>query len=154
MAYLINSGEYLDIAGVPLQTPAWTLTNLQELWSGPQTRGSDRLIPGAAGIRSYRRRATATTRPLALVIFGEWKWDGTAHTSPRVGLQDNISHLKTNLSDPTVANPGTRTATLHLPSGATKTGAVTVEGFELGEALGSWNITAVMDITIAQGALA
>jgi hypothetical protein len=153
MAYVVNSAEWLDIGGVPLQTAAWTVTNLEVLWAGPATRGQDRVIPGATGVRSYRRRATVTRQALALVIFGEFKWDGSRYTDPRQGLQANVAHLRANVTDPTVANPGTRTATLHLPSGTTVTGPVTVEGLVL-SALGPFNVSAVLDLSIAHGALA
>lgn len=153
MAYLINSAEYVDIDGVPLQTPAWTLTNLEALWAGPATRGQDRVIPGAAGVRSYRRRPTVTRQALALVIFGEWDWAGTYNPNPRLGLEANVDHLRANVTDPILDNPGTRIATLHLPSGATRTGAITVEDFTLSADLGAFNVSAVIDISIAQGAL-
>lgn len=154
MTYAVNSPEYVEIDGVPLQTPAWTTTNLWELWSGPDTRGQDVVIPGAAGVLAYRRRATVTRRALALVIFGEWKWDGTANTDPRAGLEANVAHLRVNVTDPTLDNPGTRTATLHLPSGATVTGPVTVEGFTLGGDMGEYACTAVLDLSVTLGALA
>jgi hypothetical protein len=154
MTYLINSTEYLEIGGVPLQTPAWTLTNLETLWAGPPTRGTDRVLPGAAGVRSYRRRATVAKVALALVIFGEWKWDGAHNTDIRAGLLANVDHLRTNITDPTLDNPGTRVAVLHLPGGTTRTGAVTVEDLTLSAELGPFNVKAVIDISIAQGALA
>lgn len=152
--YLVNSSEWLDIDGVALQTPAWTLTNLEALWAGPATRGQDRVLPGTVGVRSYRRRATVSRVALALVIFGEWDWTGGHNPNPRTGLEANVAHLRTHVTDPTLDNPGTRTATLHLPSGATRSGPVTVEDFTLSGDLGAHHVSAVIDLSIPQGALA
>lgn len=152
MAYDINSSEYLTIDGVPLQCAGWTHTNLWEMWSGPATRGTDRIIPGAVGILSKPRRATARRVQLAVTIFGDRAWDGTPYVDPRVGLWTNVDHLRTNVTDPVTTGDGTRTAVLYLPDGSTVTGSVTVEAFTLGEGYGV-AIPSTIDITIPAGAL-
>ena len=152
MPYVITSAEHLDIDGVPMSTTGWAHENLYELWSGPSTRGQDRTLPGAAGVRAYRRRATATRRQVQLVVWGDWDWNGARQDDPREGLKANIEHLRTNVTDPTIENPGTRVATLHLPDGSTKAGAIHVESFELAPV--NWfAVRAVLDITLVSGAL-
>jgi hypothetical protein len=154
MTYVINHSEYCEIDGVPLNTPAWTHTNLFELWSGPTTRGTDRIIPGAAGALPYRRRATVRTVTLELVVYGDLAWDGTTYADARTGLFTNVGHLRTNVTDPTGIGDGTRTMILHLPDGSTRSGDIHVEGFALGGGLGPFHTLATIDISILAGALA
>lgn len=153
MSYQIEGDEWVTYDGVPSDTPAWRTLNLWELWQGPDTRGEDRLIPGTAGVRAYRRRATVTFVDVEMEFFGNLDWDGAEYTDARVGLETNLLHWRTNVTDPTVAAPGTRTAVLHLPSGATKTGAVTVESFKV-QGDGPAAANAVMRLSIKAGALA
>lgn len=153
MPYTITSDEYVEINSVPLHTPAWCVGNLWVLWSGPETRGSDRLIPGAAGVRPYKRRATVTRRLLELSIFGDRDWNDVQYDGYREGLRANIQHLKTNVTNPFTTGDGTRTAVLHLPDGSTATGSIHVVGFELGP-LGPAGALATMEISIPLGGLA
>lgn len=145
--------EYLEIDGVPLPSDAWDVLSLLPLWHGPQVRGSDRLIPGAAGVKAYRRRATVTVRTLELVIYGHVDEDGNPNVDVRAGLEANVAYLRANVADPTNVGDGTRTAVLHLPSGATRTADVHVVGFDLGE-FGPTSVRATLDLSIPSGALA
>ena len=149
MAYTITQAEHLEINSVPLATPAWSLANLFVMWSGPATRGQDRLIPGTTGALSNPRRPTVTSRTLLLDIFGDRDWEGASNADPRDGLWRNIAHLRANVTDP----GGDVTATLHLPDGTTVSGPVHIESFELGGDLGPHAARAAIDITILHGAL-
>lgn len=145
----VTAAEWLDIAGVPLHTHAWWLTGLAPLHQGPPARGRDRRIPGAAGVRVKPRRGDAVTHSLPMFVFGHVDEDGVPYTDPREGLEANVEYLRANALDLT---GGTKTATLHLPSGATRSGEIHVENFELSD-LPPNAYSAVLTITIPAGAL-
>lgn len=144
--------EFLTIDGVPLPCPAWEVRSLLPLWQGPALRGGDRLLPGVVGVKPYRRRATVTTKTLELTIYGDVDPDGAPNADVRAGLEANVDYLRANVADPTNLGDGTRTAVLHLPSGATRTGAVHVLALDLGE-LGPTSVRATLDLSIPGGVL-
>lgn len=150
MAYVATFDSYLLIDAVPMNVGAWEHLNLAALYSGADVRGSNLAMPGAVGVRALRHRPTETNRTLDLHIFGDRKWDGTAHSDPEVGLHLNLAHLMANVVDPLATTNSTRTATLVRP-GATKVAAIQVLGFEIGTALTPWCVAASMDITIIEG---
>lgn len=152
MAYVITEDEYLEINSVPLATPAWLLLDIDQMWNPADVRGTDLIIPGAVGVVALPRRKTVSNRSLTLVIFGDFTWEGTPVANVRVGLQNNLAHLKTNIVDP-ASGDGTRTAVLHLPSGATKTGPVHVEHFSVVGQTRS-GLGATLDLSLPLGELA
>lgn len=153
MPYVITETEYVTIDGVPLSTTGWHLLNLQVLWQGPDTRGQDRIIPGAAGVRPYPRRATVSRRTLELVIWGDMDWNGAATSDWRAGLQNNVDHLRDNVADPTVSGDGTRLIVMHMAAGGTRQARCHVEGLELADS--NWfSVRAAMDLSLVSGALA
>lgn len=148
----VTSDEYLEIDGVPLHTHAWRIVDLAPLQQGAARRGADRKVPGAPGVRAYPRRANVTVHALEMFVFGHLDEDGAPHADPREGLEENVAYLRANVTDPTNVGDGTRTAVLHLPSGATRQAPVHVEGFELA-ALGPVAFAAVLTLSIPEGAL-
>jgi hypothetical protein len=153
MAYVVTSSEWVDVGGVPLATPAWTLENLQDLWSGPVTRGTDLVIPEARGQRPYPRRIDAWRLTLNVAVYGDLAWDGTAHSDPRAGLWANIAHLRANAFDPPGTGDGTRPLVLHLPDGSTLDATTTVERFVVGSAINWFSLRATVDLVIPAGVL-
>lgn len=147
---VVTQAEYLEIDGTPLATPAWFVENLPELRSGAQTRGTDRLIPGAAGALPKPRRVAPTPAELHLVIFGTVDVEGGAYSDYRAGLDANIDYLQANVVDPPATTTGVRPATLHLADGTTRTADVQVEKFDVGVG-GPDSVLAVLRITIVQG---
>lgn len=133
MATVITRYPHLEIDGVPLATPAWEAMDLHGLLQGADQRGSDRLLPGASGVRAYKRRPTVSKRPVRLVIFGDYDREGVAYADPFLGLVANIDYLRANVADPTGTGDGTRTAVLRLTALSSKTGPVHVEGLELSD---------------------
>lgn len=117
MAYVITSPEYLEIDGVPLSTPGWYTTNMDDIWASAEVRGEDLLIPGAAGVRPYPRRATVTKATVELAVVGDTGPDGAAQ-DPRAGLAANCDALRALTTTTGVAPDGTRPAILHLAPGA------------------------------------
>lgn len=153
MTYSIRFTEqYLELAGVPLSTPAWELLNIEALLSGPATRGSNVILPGASGVRPRRRRATARTVTLELSVTGSFGPDGVKYDDPVLGLLTNLELLRA-ITDPSADNNSVITATLHW-KGASRTGGVQVENFEVGKHDGPTDVPATIDLTILSGALA
>lgn len=153
MAWVLTEPEYVAIDGVPLATPAWYTLNLWALWNSPSTRGTDRIVPRADGVRPYRRRPTATRVTLGLVIVGDVDPDGSTWTDPRAGLLHNLDTLKAGVVAPPVRTDGTRLAELHLPDGTMRSGRVHVEGMDLGADYGPFGLRAALDLTLIQGEL-
>lgn len=147
----------LVIDSIPLMEKRWSVLNLYELWLPPAQRGQDKVMPHAPGIRPYRRRATARERVLEMVIDGRYNEDqelvcagGTA--AAWEGFELHISYLRQYVVDPTNIGNGTRTATLTLPSGATRSGPVHVLDLEIGRVQrGIANAT--LTLSIPNGAL-
>jgi hypothetical protein len=147
------SDQYLEIDGVSLQTSAWWITDLRPLHSAADVRGSDRVVPGAVGVKPHRRRRTVSKRALELVIVGDHDTDG----DPTVGdyadqLWANEAYLRSNVMDPTNTGDGTRSGTLHLPTGATLTGYVHVVEFTFARGGPDWSVFA-LGLSIPGGAL-
>lgn len=155
MTDLITRTEYLVIGSTPLATPAWRVNNIDVMWNTADVRGSDRIIPGAAGTRPYQRRFTVTKRSLEMVVFGAQDRTGATNADPRLGLWNNVKALR-SLAAPTGSGDGTLAATLYLPTGAspsTLTGYVHIEGFEIGP-IHRHTVRATMDLSFPFGMLA
>jgi hypothetical protein len=150
MAYVVNFTMHLEIAGVPLSTPAWEHTNLQAVLGAASVRGENVVMPGAVGVRPVRRRPTETVHTVELTVFGDRDWENTAQPDPVMGLIRNLEHLKTNVVDPLATTNSVRTAVLVLPVG-TRTAAVQVLGFEVVEHLSPACVNASMDVAFLRG---
>lgn len=142
----------LTIGGVDMMGPAWQVRNLIELWLPSQQRGRDKVIPGVAGRRPYRRFDDATVRTLSLKITGDVDRTGAAQSNTFLGLQTNIDYLITNVVAPTGSGDGTRSLVLTMPSGATRTESVHVTGMEVGDydERARW-VLATIDLSIPSG---
>ncbi len=109
--------DYLDIDGVSLNKRlCCQVVDLSELLSGSDERGSDRLVPGTAGVIAYPRRETVTVVNLPIAIFGHYDFAGVAHPDTRTGLALNAAYLQANVTGSSGVGDGTRTATLHWQS--------------------------------------
>lgn len=124
----------LTINSILLNRPAFAVLGdetgqggLVPLWIVLDRRGEDRLVP-YTGVIPYPRRATATRHDLRIVVAGDVNQSGTPQADARVGLENNLSYLYTNVVAPVTTGDGTRAATLTMPSGATRTANVHVLG--------------------------
>lgn len=148
----IAVGE-LTISGVTMHTYGWNVLDVRELWVTVERRGQDRLIPTVSGMRPKRRRITATTHSLPMVVSGLHTPEGVDIADPVARLaqfQENLDYLMDNVvaDVPTVA--GTRTATLTMPAGGTRSAQIHV----LGITPGTWTpavMRATLDISIPGG---
>lgn len=143
----------LTIDGVSMHTDAWTIVDLTNLWFGGDVRGQDRLIPGVAGVIPYRRRTTVTTYSLPMVIIGDVDQTGTPYSDIWEGLESNINYLRSNVVDPTNTGDGTRSATLLMPSGSSRTADIHVLRLALGT-VSRGVMRATLDISIPSGCFA
>ena len=105
--------ETLEIDGVSLNVLGFCLVpDLSPLLAGSAQRGSDRPVPGSAGVIANRRRIDVTVVNLELMIFGANTVAGVAHPDVRTGIYRNLKYLQANVTNPTGTGDGTRTATL------------------------------------------
>lgn len=125
----------LTIDAIDMNRPAFAVigdengaNGLVQFWADFDVRGEDRLLPGATGVIAYPRRITAKRFDLRLLVVGDVDNAGTPVADSRIGLQNNIEYIRSNVLAPVVSSTGTRAATLTLPSGATRTASVHVLG--------------------------
>lgn len=150
----ITRNHYLSVNGVPLSTPAWWVTNLEaELLSTPDVRGSDTLVPAAAGMLANPRIVTATTRALAMVILGGVDSDGNVNADQMAGLVANVEYLQANLGFASATGDGTVTAVWHRSNATTKTFPVTVLGLHCSKLTDRPQLSAVLELSIPAGVL-
>lgn len=151
LTYNTAAGD-LTIGGVAMNGPAWKVLNLLELWQPADQRGSDRLVPGTAGVLAQQRRDTVTRRSLQMLIVGDVDRTGTPQADRFEGLQVNVEYLRSNVVAPTGATDGTRSAVLTMPDGTTRTEPVHVVGFDFGNFRedAAW-LRAVLTISIPSG---
>lgn len=150
-----SQAEYLAIDGIPLAVDgAWEWLDLSPLWQGAERRGRDRLVPlgtAGSGIVPYQRKPTATERAIEGYIYGFKDVNGGTFANVRTGLESNVAFLQEEIEENPGGN-GTRVASLHMPSGAVRSGDVHVLGLQLG-AFGPSAVRAVWLLSIPTGAL-
>lgn len=130
MAALIILAEYLKVDTLPLATPASVITDMSDAWQSAAQRGSDILVPHAAGVSPRRRRKTVTLRAFPITIFGDRDYEGNAHTSPEAGVVENYDQVMA-LVEPTGTGDGTRTITWHRIDGSEMTAPAHILGLDI-----------------------
>jgi hypothetical protein len=116
MPAVATRAEYLTIGSVIIGTAACHATNMQVLYTERQ-RGSDRLLPGSAGVQPYPRRVDDVMHILELVINGRYSSDGTLNANPKIGVRTNIDELK-SITAPVTTGDGTRSVTWTFQGGS------------------------------------
>lgn len=155
MAYQIVFTHHLEIDGVPLSTPAWEHLDIHTLYSAPDRRGENRVMPGANGRRALPWRHDETMRTITLAIFGDKSWDGSLNADAVAGLWANVAHLQSFV----FANPlnagSTREATIKRDGQTDLTATIQVRGFEIDdEPYSPSAIGASVDIALMSGGFA
>lgn len=116
----------VTIAGHSMHRKAFCLYDLSSLFNGTERRGSNRIRPGYAGAKAYRRRRDATQHSLPIHVSGAYDVNNAvAAVSFDRTLEENLTWLQANLVEDPGGN-GTRTLVWTLPSGRTITAAVQV----------------------------
>lgn len=148
----------LTIGTIDMNRPAWAVIGdengeggLVKLWADFDVRGEDRLLPGANGVIAYPRRITETRKDFRLLVVGDVDAAGAPVADSRIGLQANLEYIRTNVLAPVVSSTGTRSATLLMPSGGTRTANIHVLGvvtqsYHLAECGSIWIGTMQIDI--------
>lgn len=150
-------GGHLEIEGqtagwISMMNPAWCVLDATELWEYGSRRGKDRVLPGASGVRAYRRRKTATTYSLPMPVWGEANRLGVAYPDVETGFETNYDFLVDQLVTDPGTTAGTRNARLTRPSGAVKTGPVHVLAVPIGVGIGGRRLC-TLELSIPGGRL-
>lgn len=125
----------LTIDSVDMNRPAWAVIGdergeggLVQLWADFDVRGEDRILPSATGVIAYPRRITAKRFDLRLLVVGDVDQAGAPTADSLIGLQANLEVIRSSVLAPVVSSTGTRSATLLMPSGGSRTAAIHVLG--------------------------
>jgi len=115
----------LTINGISMHIDgSWNVLNPQVLWTPNAVKGENRPKPRVAGSRANRWRIAQGQYSLLMMIDGAWDVDnGVFAGSSWVGLQHNIEYLMRHVVLPPTSAE-TRAASLVMPDGDTRTGAV------------------------------
>lgn len=132
---------------------AWNVLNPQVLWLPTAEKGENRKKPRARGRRPNPWRTDESTYSLNMVIDGTFDVGANAYsTSPWVGLQHNIEYLWDNVVIPPDSPTTTRSLTLGMPDGDTRTGSCQPKHLET-EPTESPLFTAVLTVYVPGGLL-
>lgn len=125
----------LVIGGVSMNCPAWMVGadetgdgGLLSLITTTSQRGSDRILPGAAGVIAYPRRKTVTEHEFRIVVIGEVDRFGALAVDHNAQLVANLQYIVANVVDPVGTGDGTRAATYTPPGSAPLTADIHVVG--------------------------
>jgi hypothetical protein len=148
-----GDGTDVDADPIPLvNPPAWVIGNLGQLWVPGDVRGSDVLMPGAVGVRPFRRRPTVTTHSLPFFVSGSYDYelDEECPDDEWTTLEANLQYLALNLIQAPGTRSGTRDSILMMPSGAERFASIhylkiTPTRVE------SATLTGTLDISIPEG---
>lgn len=150
MTIQITSDEYLELNGVPLNTPAWHVTDYTPLLDGPEIRGGNLTIPRRRGQVPRMRLTDSRTVTLPIVIYGDKDFEGNAHADSHIGLTDNLNQLKYFLNMSSSKNITTIPAIFHRVMGDLQTDVQVGAALDL-QALGTTAARGSLTLTIPSG---
>lgn len=152
MAYSITFPDrYLELAGLPLSTPAWELLNIEAMLVGATTRGDNLVIPGASGTRPRRRRITERTVALEMSVTGAYTSEGELNDDAAAGLLTNLEALAAVL-DPPATNDSLIAVTL-VWRGQERRGFGQIVSYEIGAHDSPADVPMSIDLVLPQGRL-
>jgi hypothetical protein len=137
--------EHVTLRGTPLSCPAWETTDLASLWSTPDLRGGDVLVPYAPGVRAGRRVVNSRRVAIPLVVFGTTDPDGEPYADARIGLRANLDALAL------LMRPGAATLELHMPDGSVRAAEVHPVGAMQVEPMGPTAASVILELLIPSG---
>lgn len=91
-----------------LSTPAWEPTDLTDVYSGAQQRGTDFTIAFKRGQQPRKRVITSREINIPMYIYGDKNPDGTPTYNKIQGLVKNLDFFKTMVASPSNTEFGTR----------------------------------------------
>lgn len=145
----------LTIDEFPMNTAAWRVENLYELWLPATQRGQNVIRPGVPGSWPVRRYVAETRRSLQMFVSGEVDADGDPYPNAFEGMHANLTALAENVVAPTNTGDGTRAAVLTAPNEQVWVADVHVTGMEVSEMRRNARYCyAVIELTIPAGGFA
>jgi hypothetical protein len=129
----VTADYYLIVNDIPLDTYGWQVIEggYDDLLNTPALRGSDLVMPQAAGVRPYPRVKTVTAVSISMMVVGELDEDGMPIADPVVGMFTHRDYLAENLGIAEDGDPTTGTVPAVWVRGASlpeMEGEVTVLG--------------------------
>lgn len=151
MTLVVNRDYYLEVNSIALACPAWQVTNIGELFNDPDLRGSDRILPRAAGRRALKRRRDAVVLTFGFEVWGTRDTDGTSAADPARKLAQHMAYLKANLGFASASGDGTVTVKFYRGAEATLTTTAHFLGFKGSEWKPPAFLTTTFDLSIPSG---
>lgn len=143
----------LTIGGTLLNTAAYTVGDLWRLWGAQgDYRGTDRVLPYAQGVTSYPRWRNGLRLSLPMVISGHVTSAGVAVANPMSQLASHMVTLAGVCTPPDPTTTVTRTISLLMPNGTTKTGTCVPLGIT-GGTVTAYIMRATLELLIPAGTL-
>lgn len=123
---LTIDGQSFDIEG------AWEHdTSLGLLLGAVQSRGSNRLVPGSAGVIANPIRPTEVVVDMRLQVYGDRDETGAAHADEYAGLTDNLVYLRDFVTARMDGVDTTQTAVFEAPGGRQFTTGVQILNWQV-----------------------
>lgn len=116
----------LTINNVSMHTEAWHVLDLFQLWTFPDRRGDNALIPSFEGRRAYPRIVDQTVYTLPFFVTGACNEAGVPNADPMAGLQTNLDYLWEEVVSPDWPD-ATMPAELEMPDGQVRVAEVQVD---------------------------
>jgi hypothetical protein len=138
-----------EVDDVPMISPAWTVLNIQVLWTGPTVVFSNRQQAGTRGRKPYPGLEDEARFSVRFHLLGQYDINGDPYDDPQEGLELNYFYLRENVWDP--VDP-VRTSTVTTPSGLELTTAIQFEPFPMDELIGLSDYTGNLGIVLPEGA--
>ncbi len=144
----------LTINGVDMHTPAWNVLDCRVLWLAQDMRIENVTLPEPLeGDYPFAYKPASARHSLEMAITGFVNSSGVPYSNPWVGLETNIEYLRANLDTPPVAPIATFSASLVMPSGATRTAQVQVASLTIVD-FANVETAALLEIVIPSGRFA
>lgn len=131
---------------------AWNIPDNHDLWINSTSKGANDQLAGAHGTAANTWFLDEGVYPKLLGVSGTHNVSGTPYADPLVGLETNLAYLYSNVFVPPTYPTATRTGSLLMPSGATRTGSVQPRDPEIIERLGP-NVKIMFNLVVVAGRL-
>lgn len=92
-----SEDEYIEVDGLPLDTPAWSHENLGAIYNTPGFRGPGRTVAQRQGEQPRPRIVGPRPVDVRLLVFGHTDSDGNPTSTQLQGLRGNLDELKAHL---------------------------------------------------------
>ncbi len=153
LAPICNTGNLTINSILMHRRGAWNIPDLHTLWLPTATKGANDQLAGSNGTAPNTWFLDEGVYPLLLGVAGTHNVSGTPYADPLVGLETNLAYLYTNVFVPPTYPTASRTGSLLMPGGSTRTGNVQPRDPEVIERLGP-NMKIMFTLVVVAGRLA